>query len=802
MKRFFLYSLLITFFPVLIFAQHTVKGSIYDAQSGDPLPGAHISVKNSFINAVSDLNGTFSIANLKPGSYTIVFTYLGFEPVEKTISLPGAPALEIRMQQRAIMEDEVVITATRLGKNAPKTFTNVDREQIKEVNLGKDLPFLLESTPGTVVTSDAGAGIGYTGIRIRGTDITRINVTVNGMQLNDPESQGVFWVNMPDFASSIENIQIQRGVGTSANGAAAFGASINIQTQSLRPEAYAEINSSAGSFNTFKNNISFGTGLFGAGFAIDARLSKITSDGYIDRAFSDLKSFFISGGYYGSNTIVKMKIFSGQEKTYQAWYGIPQDSLATNRTYNPSGEYLDDAGNLAYYPDQTDNYQQDHYQLHISHAFNRNLNLNAGLFYVRGYGYYQSYRPDDKLSDYGLPDFQIGDTTISQTDLIRRKFLDNDFYGINLTGNYSPSNRWRLAFGGGWNHYEGRHFGTLIWSKLPTGLSHDFRFYENTGIKKQYNLFGKVQYRPVKDVNLFGDLQMRGVDYSIKGIHDDQRDISQQRDYLFFNPKFGATVNFNARHQGYFSFAIAHREPTRSDFRDAPENRLPKAERLINYELGYNYAAQNLSLNVNLFLMDYKDQLVLTGEINNVGSPIFTNVSKSYRAGIELIGGVKLLETLRWEGNLSLSRNKIRDFVEFVDNWSPPYEQISGNLGETDLSFSPEVVANSVFTFKPVGELNIKLISRYVGEQFIDNTSNDLRKLEPYFVSDLNISYGFRSEFFDRMDIFLNIANVFSAEYESNAWVYRYIYEGEEFLMAGFFPQAPANFLAGISLKF
>jgi iron complex outermembrane recepter protein len=802
MKRFFLYALLIAFFPALAFAQYTVKGSIFDAQSGEPLPGAHISVKNSFFHSISDESGTFIITNLKSGSYQILISYLGFETVEKTIELPGAASLEIRMKQKAIMEDEVVITATRLGKDAPKTFTDVDSDQIREVNLGRDFPFLLETTPGAVVTSDAGAGIGYTGIRIRGTDITRINVTVNGIQLNDPESQGVFWVNMPDFASSVENIQIQRGVGTSANGAAAFGASINIQTQTLRPDAYAEINSSAGSFNSFKNNISFGTGLFGAGFAIDARLSKITSDGYVDRAISDLKSFFISGGYYGSNTIVKLKIFSGQEKTYQAWYGIPLDSLATNRTYNPAGEYVDDNGNLAYFPDQTDNYQQDHYQLHVSHAFNRKLNLNAGLYYVRGYGFYQSYRAEDGLSDYGFPDFQIGDTTIAHTDLIRRKFLDNDFYGINLTGNFSASNHWRISFGGGWNHYEGRHFGTVIWTKYATGISHDYRFYENTGIKRQYNLFGKVQYRPAKVINLFGDLQLRGVDYSITGIHDDQRDISQQRDYLFFNPKFGITVNFDTRNQGYFSVAIAHREPTRSDFRDAPENHLPEPEKLINYELGYNYTSQNLSLNVNMFYMDYKNQLVLTGEINNVGSPIFTNVAKSYRAGIELVGGVKLLENLRWEGNLSLSRNKISNFIEYVDNWSPPYEQLSSDLGETDLSFSPNVVANSVFGFQPFADFNIKLISKYVGEQYLDNTSNDSRKLAAYFVNDLNLSFGFQGDFFERMGFFLNIANIFSAKYESNAWVYRYFFEGEEYLLAGFFPQAPVNFMTGISLKF
>jgi len=799
MKRFFMLLLLI---PVFGSAQHRLEGIILDSELGDPLPGAHVVIEKSFATAVSDANGRFTISNLKSGTYKLIVSYLGFEKLEKSVDVFADIQMEIFMNQKAIMEDEVVITATRMGKNAPKTYTNVGNEQIRDVNLGKDLPFLLETTPGTVVTSDAGAGIGYTGIRIRGTDITRINVTVNGIQINDPESQGVFWVNMPDFASSVQNIQIQRGVGTSANGAAAFGASINIQTQTLRPEAYAEINSSTGSFNTFKNNISFGTGLIGGGFAIDARLSKITSDGYIDRATSDLKSFFISGGYYGSKSIVKLNIFSGKEWTYQAWYGIPRDSLDTNRKYNPAGEYIDNKGKIAYYPEQADNYQQDHYQLHFSHALNRKFNLNTSLFYVRGYGYYESYRANNRLSDYNLDNLIIGDTIIKRTDLIRRKFLDNDFYGINLTGNYDFSNRLSASFGGGWNYYDGRHFGTIIWSKYAAGLGYDYRFYENTGVKNQYNLFGKINYSLQNGFNLFGDMQIRGVKYSIEGIHDDQRDISQEQDYLFFNPKFGATYKFNSQNQGYFSFAVANREPTRSDFRDAPEDTFPQAERLLNYEMGYNYASNNLSFQVNLFYMDYINQLVLTGEINNVGSPIFTNVPKSYRLGIELIGGLQLLENLNWEANLSLSRNKIRDFSEYVDNWSPPYEQISRNLGETDLSFSPNFIANSVLSFRPFADAKIMFITKYVGEQFIDNTSNDNRKLESYLINDLNFSYGINGSFFDKMRFFLNIANVFSTQYESNAWVYRYYSEGVEYSLDGFFPQAPANFMAGISVSF
>ena len=788
--------------PFLMFSQLNITGTVTDSLSGEKLPGAHIIIENTYYFAVSKQDGTFSFQNLKPGGYTLKVSFIGYREHLLQINLKEDMEIIIPMQPRAILEEEVVISATRASVKTPSTYQNISKQELKGKNLGQDIPFLLESTPSVVVTSDAGAGIGYTGIRIRGTDITRINVTINGVPLNDPESQGVFWVNMPDFASSVDNIQVQRGVGTSTNGAAAFGASINIQTQKLNAGPYAEINSSAGSYNTFKDNIGFGTGLIGGKWAVDGRLSKITSDGYIDRAFSDLKSFFVSGGYYGEKTIVKVSVSSGKEKTYQAWNGVPGDSLETNRTYNPSGEYIDAEGNIKYYDNQTDNYQQDHYQLHFSHAINRNLNINTSVFYIYGRGYYESYKMDQRFAKYGLGNVLIGNDTIISTDLIRRKHLDNSFYGITLSANYNNHKKIQTTFGGGWNDYDGEHFGNIIWAQYASNGSIDRRWYDNTGKKQQYNLFYKLNYQVVDPLSIYADLQVRGVKYEIAGTHDDLRDISQKHDFTFFNPKLGAMYDFNTHNQMYFSFAVANREPTRSDYRDADEDHQPRPERLFDYELGHSYKSSRFMVNTNFYYMNYKDQLVLTGEINNVGAPIFTNVPESFRAGIEVQAGWKISEKLRWEVNGTFSKNKIRDFTEYVDNWSYPYEQVTTDLGQVDISFSPEIITNSSLSYEPVKNLYLKLVSRYIGKQYIDNTSSNQRKLDAYFTNDIRINYSFSTNFIKEIGLYVMINNVLSETYEPNAWVYRYYYEGKEYSMDGYFPQAPVNFLAGVSLKF
>lgn len=801
MKKLMMMALIISM-PMFGFSQLTFSGRIIDEQTREPLVGAHVIIEQTFLSTVTDNEGTFRFNNLRQVSVLLKISFLGYDDYYDQVDLKQNQQLEIALRRCLIMEDEVVISATRMPVQSPATFTNMDKEEIRKNNLGRDLPFLLETSPSLVTTSDAGSGIGYTGLKIRGTDITRINVTVNGIPLNDPESHGVYWVNLPDLASSIESIQIQRGVGTSVNGASTFGGSINIQTQALRAEPYADISSSAGSFNTLKNSVSLGAGLLNNMFTVDARFSKINSDGYIDRAFADLTSFFIAGGYYSDNTIVKLNIFSGKESTYQAWNGIPYDSLKTNRTYNPSGRYVDGNGNIAWYDNETDNYNQDHYQLFFSHNINRGLNVNLAAFHVRGFGYYENYKQDETFSKYGLDDVIIGIDTVKSTDLIRRKYLDNNFYGSTFSVNFNSFKRLKATLGGGFNYYDGDHYGTVIWANYASNSTPDRHWYENNGIKREYNLYGKVYYLLTKKVNGFADLQVRGIDYKINGIHDDLSDISQNHDFLFFNPKFGVMFDLNQQHRSYLSFAIANREPTRSDFRDADADNQPRPERLYNLEVGHNFTLNNFKLNANVFYMDYKDQLVLTGKINNVGNPVFVNAPESYRIGFELVIGWKPLPWLRWDGNVSVSENKIRNFTEYVDNWSPPYEQITANLGETDISFSPSVVAAGNLAFLPSDKLSLSLVSKYVGKQYIDNTSSNSRSLNSYFVNDIRINYSVATGLINGIDLFLTVANIFDSKYESNAWVYRYNEEGAEYQLDGYFPQAGINFLAGFTLRF
>ncbi len=789
-------------FPGVVYPQFSVSGKITDKENGNPLSGAHIFVQGTRFSTSSSDDGTYSIAGLKPGSYKFKVTFIGYNSLVQEVDMSESITIDFVLEYSPILSDEVIVQSTRVQEKSPSTYTTIEGEEIVRQNTGQDLPFILQITPSVVTTSDAGAGVGYTGIRIRGTDITRINVTMNGVPVNDPESQDVFFVDLPDLASSVDNIQIQRGVGTSSNGAAAFGASINIQTTSLNLDPYAELNSTAGSFNTFKNTLRFGSGLVNGKWAFDGRLSAIQSDGYIDRGWSDLKSFYMSGGYYGEKTILKAIVTSGWEKTYQAWNGTPKDSLATNRTYNPSGEMVDENGNLTgYYNNQTDNYRQDYYQLHFVQQFSKNLNLTSSLFYTKGKGNYESYKNDESYADYGFEDVIIGGDTISNTNLINQKWLDNDFYGLNLDLNYSH-NKMNATLGGGWNSYSGDHYGYIIWAEHSSNSFVDKPWYENTGKKTDFNVFAKANYQPNKFLNLYGDLQVRNIDYSIDGINDDLRDLTQEHSFTFFNPKGGVYFTLNTSSSLYGSVAVAHREPNRSVYKDADLGQQINAERLIDYELGYKYQSKKISLEANYYYMRYRDQLVLTGQINNVGDPIMVNVPNSFRTGIELNGGIQILKQLRWDMNLTLSRNKIIDFVGYTDNWDIWPEQNVDTLGTTDISFSPEIIGSSNITWEPVKPLQVSLQSKYVGRQFIDNTSTKSRSLNPYFISDLKFYYTIKTGLIRQIDLMLNLNNIFNVEYESNAWVYPYYYENNEYEMNGYFPQAKFNFMAGVSLKF
>lgn len=780
---------LLVLLPFIAYAQFSISGKVSNKETGEALVGAHVKLDH-IIRAVTNQDGTYVINKVRADDYQITVSYLGFITQTQRIQVSDNATFDFALEPSLALQDEVIISATRVEDKSPTTFSNVAKEEITEQNLGQDIPYLLQSIPSVVVSSDAGAGVGYTGIRIRGTDITRINVTLNGIPLNDPESHGVFWVNMPDFSSSIESVQVQRGVGTSSNGAASFGASINIETLNMRDEAYAEVNNSTGSFNTFKNSLNFGSGLINEKFTFDGRVSKITSDGFIDRAFSDLKSYFISGAYYGKFSILKFNMFSGKERTYQAWYGVPKEKLNNDRTYNP---YT--------YENETDNYQQDHYQLLFSQKINTDLLFNAALHYTHGEGYYEQFKEGREFADYKLEPLVIGGSTIDETDLIQQKWLDNNFYGFTYSLKYDKNNL-NAILGGAWNKFSGDHFGEIIWAQYASNGDYRHRWYMNTGGKTDFNIFGKATIQATDNLSFYGDLQFRKINYDIDGIHDDLRDISQTNNFNFFNPKAGVFIELDKKNSLYTSLALSNREPSRSNYRDADANHQPKSERLLDWELGYAYKSPKLVFNASFYFMNYKDQLVLTGEINDVGAAILTNADKSYRAGIEISAGIQLTPAINWDFNATFSENKIKDFSAYVDNWSPPYSQVVEDLGNTNLSFSPSLVAGSQFNLKANDHFQIRLISKYVSRQYIDNTSNKSRSLDPYFINNLHFEYDFKPSFVKGITARIMINNLFDEKYETNAWVYRYFSEGTENAMDGYFPQAGINFMAGLSVRF
>ncbi|MEA2106414.1 MAG: TonB-dependent receptor [Bacteroidota bacterium] len=814
MKRIVFIFLLVSFM-LPAYAQQTISGVVKN-KKGEPLIGANITIKETYRGTATNTNGEFKLSKLKPGSYTFIISYIGYKTLEKTIKVKASKYLEFILEPSNILTDDVIIKATRTKMNDPVSFTNISNRQIKENNFTQDIPYLLSRTPSIVSTSDAGTGVGYTYFRVRGSDINRINITVNGIPVNDAESHGVWFVDMPDLLSSVNNIQIQRGVGTSTQGAASFGATLNLQTKTYHKDAYAEINSYAGSFNTFRNSVSFGTGLLNNKFTFDGRLSKVTSDGFIDRASSDLKSFYLSGAYHSSSSILKVNIISGKEKTYQAWNGIPKVRLKDD--YEGMQRYLDHwlideeeyehminsdsrTYNLYTYDNETDNYQQDHYQLFYSYEINPDFHINTALHYTRGRGFYEQYKKDRDFEDYLLDNEIIGNDTITSTDLIQQKWLDNHFYGGIFSVDYKQD-KYEITVGGGWNKYIGDHFGEVIWAQFASNGDMRHRWYEGDGDKKDFNIYSKLKYHFTSQLSTFIDLQYRKIDYDINGIDDDLRDITQSHNFSFFNPKLGLFYEINDLHSSFLTFAVANREPNRSNYTDAdPNHPAPTFETLYDFELGYNFKSTNKYLKANVYYMFYKDQLVLTGEINDVGSAIMTNVDESFRLGLELSGGIRFLNKLQVDANITLSKNKINDFTEYVDNWDT-WGQEERNLGQTDLSFSPEVIANTTISYDITKRFKTELISKYVGKQYIDNTSNNKRSIDPYFVNDVKLSYTINTNKIKEIGINLMVNNIFNHQYESNAWVYRYILGGEEYVMDGYFPQAGINIMGGLTLKF
>ena len=806
---------LLVMLPFLAMAQFSLTGKVINRTTNESLPGAHIRVLNTFYTAVCNNNGVFTINGIKPASYSLVISYLGFKNDTSSIELSKNTDLTIALLPSVFMEEEVIVYATRAGNNTPVAHQNIDKKEIESLNFGQDLPVLLGNSISAVATSDAGNGMGYTALRIRGTDMTRINVTINGIPLNDPESQNVYWVDLPDFASSTDNIQIQRGVGTSTNGASAFGASINLQSTHIKAEPYAEINSDFGSFNTWKNNVSFGTGLFNKHFSVNARISKLSSDGYIDRAATDLLSYYISGAFTSAKDLLHINVFSGKEKTYQSWDGIPSTILDTNRTYNGMGAYTDAYGNQKYYGNETDNYTQTHYQAIYSHEFNKKLFLNAALHHTRGAGYYEQYRENDELSYYNIepvrtdaPYYVTGaDTTLTPdgvihtSDLIRQQQLANTFTGVTWSLNYLY-NKLQSSFGGSWNTYTGDHYGNVIWMQFSGNSEINHEWYSNQGLKKDFNIFVKTQYVLNEKLNAWVDLQYRHINYSIVGSDKENRNITQNHLFNFFNPKIGLSYLLTAKQNVYISLAIANREPNRDNYVDAdPLKPMPQPETLYDFEGGYSYKTSRISFAANAFYMYYHNQLVITGAINDVGSAVMTNVPRSYRAGIELSAIALLTGKLRWEPSITLSRNKIDSYTEYIDDWDT-WGQVAIDHTSTDLSFSPAIIANSTLSWDVFKGFSARLITKFVGTQYIDNTQSTDRQLDPYLVNNLVFNYTVNPGFMKGIVFSLMINNILNEEYESNAWVYQYYYENTLQRMDGYFPQAGINFMAGVSLKF
>jgi iron complex outermembrane receptor protein len=693
--------------------------------------------------------------------------------------------------------DEVLVRSVRVQADSPITHSNLSKEQLAQRNLGQDIATQLNFLPGVVTTSDAGAGIGYTGFRVRGTGNQGINVTINGIPYNDSESLTTFFVNLQDFTSSVESLQLQRGVGSSTNGSGAFGASLNILTDAITNEAYGEISNAFGSFNTRRHTVKFSSGLLNDHIEISGRLSQIKSDGYIDRASSNLKSYFLQAAYKDDNTLIKAINFAGSEVTYQSWYGVDADTVENDPTFNPAGIYTDENGNTRFHDNQVDDYKQDHYQLHWNQKFDNNWSSNLSLNYTYGRGFFEEYKEDEDFANYDFTPIELGGETINTTDLIRRRWLDNDFYVASASVNYKDNNI-DVISGALFSTYRGDHFGEVIWAQNAGGSSINDRYYDGDAEKNEVSAFAKATYRFNKQWSVYGDLQGRFIDYTTGGINSDRQAFEIDENYSFFNPKAGVTYSFNSANQFYASFARANREPNRTDF----ENGSPKPERLNDYELGWRYSNPTVNLNINGYYMGYRDQLVLTGAIDDVGAPIRANSGKSYRVGIEIDAAVKISKHLSIQPNIALSSNKNQDFFFQRDG-------VLTNLGSTNISFSPDIVIGNTIRYAPIDGFQVSFLSKYVGEQYMGNIDSQASLLEAFFINDLSISYELKELPVFKSIVFNGLVNnIFNKNYVSNGYFFTfdddYSSPGDITTIegAGYYPQSGINFLVGATLKF
>ena len=800
------------------FAQNQLSVKVLDPNSS-PLASATVSLNQKSLKTNKD--GQVLFTDLKNQSYKLQISFLGYKTEIKEISPSQQSEITITLNPSSIQAEEIYVSATRAKNNSSTTYKNIGKEEIKTKNLGQDIPYLLDQTPSVVISSDAGAGVGYTSMTIRGSDAERINVTLNGIPLNNSESLGSFFINLPDFASSTQSIQIQRGIGSSTNGAAAFGGSLNFQTDALETAPYAELNNSFGSFNTWKNTLKVGSGLINNKYAFNARLSRINTDGFVERASSDLKSFYIDGGIYTAKHTLKATVFAGKEKSYQAWYGLPEPLFNGNLNrideYAGAMELYDEAqinrlksGDRSYniyeYENQTDNYTQTHAHLNYSFLANEKTKFNAGLHYTRGAGYYEEFRPSDKLAFYGIDSVILNNAIIKNADLVRQRWLDNHFYGLTYALEHKASEHINLILGGAYNQYLGDHYGEVIWSQYATNVNPRHRYYYNEAKKNDFNIFAKADFN-YDNWLLNLDLQYRNIYYHSEGDDNKIKDLNFTDKLNFFNPKVGATYILNPNSNVYLSYAFANKEPSRKDYVENPLNEFPKPEKLQDIEAGYRFKNENFQIAANLYAMLYKDQLIPTGKVNDVGEAIRMNVKDSYRVGLELDGSWILSNNFIWSATAALSENKIKNFTEYLSvidqNWeTKSIEEIF--YKSTTIARSPSAVLSNNFTFKPTNNISLSLLSKYVSKIYLDNTSSNERSLKPSFVNNFQATYSFAPFGLEQVDLNLLVNNILNAKYATTGytWGTKSFESNSRVYYNFYYPQAGTNFLLGLNIRF
>ena len=799
-------------------AQYSLQGILINSIK-EPVANANVVLQPGNLKTITDNGGIFSFEKLPKGIYQLNIYSNGYQSVDTSINLQNQVILSLSLKVLNVVTDEVIVNASRANQNSGIAFETIDKKTLETTNLGQDIPYLLQLTPSAVVNSDAGTGIGYTGIRIRGSDASRINVSMNGVPLNDAESQQMYWVNLPDIASSTENIQVQRGAAVGASGTASFGGGINLLSNKLPSLAGAEIIGGIGSFNTNKSSITLSSGLLKEKFAFQGRMSRITSDGFIDRGSADLKSYAICGAYYGNKTMVRFNHFSGKEITYQSWNGVPksrydddvqgmQDYIVRNGLNEVDANNLLTSGqtyNYYTYDNQVDDYKQNHYQLLLSQELSKSWLLNATAHYTKGSGYFEEYKSADSLYTYGIDDIIINDsTTISTSDLIRQRWLDNDFYGgnFNLQGNtYSWQ---RITLGASYSQYDGSHFGKVIWTAYNAGTPINFTYYDNEAVKKDASFFVRTENSLSKKFMFIADAQLRNFKYDFIGLNEDGSSAPQNVDELFLNGKLGLSYNPNSNHQLYTSVSLANNEPNRADYIESSINSRPKSEQLLDFETGYRYIKENCSFSANWYFMKYKDQLTLTGAVNDVGNYTRTNVDDSYRNGLELTASCEITKKLTVNGNITFSKNEIKNFKEYVNTYDINFNYINQkeiSYNATTIAFSPAITSALVVGLKPYKNTEIQFINRYVGKQYLDNTESDERSLDAFYTADLAFNYTLKLKGNSEINFNFRANNIFDLKYAPNGYTYGYFYDDKRVSENFVYPQAGINFLMQVAVK-